>query len=45
MYTNDAVYDGSKSKDLLKIQYISLKKTIEDMSTSMAEYEAANWQV
>jgi len=39
------LYDGSKSKQVLKIDYIPLKKTIEDMSLSMAEYEAANWQV
>lgn len=39
------IYDGTKSKDILGIQYFTLEKTIIDMSNSMAEYEAKNWNV
>lgn len=39
------VYDGSKSKKILKIDYIPLEKTIIDMSQSLSEYKEAGWQV
>lgn len=39
------VYDGTKSKNILKIDYIPLEKTIIDMSKSLSEYEAAGWKV
>lgn len=37
------VYDGSKSKKVLKMQYKTLEQTITDMSLSLAEREKAGW--
>lgn len=37
------VYDGTKSKQVLKIQYKTLQQTVTDMSLSLAERERAGW--